>query len=191
MTSRTKSLSGATIISCFFDRIRRNVRSLEGSKSRTTLRALSASWLMRPAYCTVVVLSRVLFTGIPANGWVIFFRKKFAMQLFSLLPTFIVHHDCSHDSLMGLDALEGLFNFLRLKRDELRVGNRRNRTLLTILFLFSRWHQAGRQGCASVISCLQGVYFNLNLEFPNYTLSILKFGSSIAYRHRVYLRCDK
>lgn len=165
MTSRTKSLSGATIISCFFDRIRRNVRSLEGSKSRTTLRALSASWLMRPAYCTVVVLSRVLFTGIPENGWVIFFRKKCVMQLFSLLPTFIVHHNRSHDSLMGLDALEGLFNFLRLKGDELRVGNRRNRNFAYhSVFIFAM--TSGRQGCASVISCLQGVYFNSNLEFP-------------------------
>lgn len=65
MTTNRKSLSGATIISCFFDRTLRNVKSLPGSKSRTALLALSANWLIRPAYWTVVVLSNVLFTGIP------------------------------------------------------------------------------------------------------------------------------
>lgn len=65
ITIRMKSLSGATIISCFLERTRRNVMSLDGSRSRTTLRALSASWLIRPAYWTVVVLSSVDFTGIP------------------------------------------------------------------------------------------------------------------------------
>lgn len=61
------SLSGATIISCFLDLILRNVRSLEGSRSRTTLLALSANELIRPAYCTVVVLSKVVLIGIPKN----------------------------------------------------------------------------------------------------------------------------
>ncbi len=65
MTTNRKSLSGATIISCFFDRTLKNVKSLPGSKSRTALLALSANWLIRPAYWTVVVLSNVLFTGMP------------------------------------------------------------------------------------------------------------------------------
>lgn len=68
-TIRINSLSGATIISCFLDRIRRNVRSFEGSKSLTTLLALSASELIKPAYCTVVVLSNVVFIGIPKKNW--------------------------------------------------------------------------------------------------------------------------
>lgn len=62
-----KSLSGATMISCFFDLIRRNVRSLVGSKSRTTLRALSANCPINPAYCTVEVLSKVLLTATPTK----------------------------------------------------------------------------------------------------------------------------
>lgn len=67
MTIRIKSLSGATMISCFLERTRKKVRSLPGSKSRTTLRALSDNWLIRPAYCTVVELSSVLFTGMPTT----------------------------------------------------------------------------------------------------------------------------
>lgn len=65
MTIRMKSLSGATMISCFLERTRKKVRSLPGSKSRTTLRALSDNWLINPAYWTVVELSNVLFTGMP------------------------------------------------------------------------------------------------------------------------------
>lgn len=56
------------MISCFLERTRKKVRSLPGSKSRTTLRALSDNWLIRPAYCTVVELSKVLFTGIPVKA---------------------------------------------------------------------------------------------------------------------------
>lgn len=84
-TINMKSLSGATIISCFLDLILKNVRSFDGSKmgvynsiiliiyfhkwnlpkSRTTLRALSANCPISPAYCTVEVLSKVLFTATP------------------------------------------------------------------------------------------------------------------------------
>lgn len=67
MTIMMKSLSGAIIISCFFERILRNVKSLEGSRSRTTLRALSANCPISPAYCTVDVLSNVLFTATPKS----------------------------------------------------------------------------------------------------------------------------
>jgi hypothetical protein len=38
------------MISCFFDRNRRNVRSLVGSRSRITLRALAAMAVMCDAY---------------------------------------------------------------------------------------------------------------------------------------------
>lgn len=88
---------GATIISCFFDLIRRNVRSfyfiifLEmwrgvsindgptkilfsqnkkytcGSRSRITLFAFALSWLMSAEYCTVSALSRVVRMGIPSE----------------------------------------------------------------------------------------------------------------------------
>lgn len=67
ISKRVFSLPGATIISCFLERIRRNVRSLVGSRSRTTLLALSDSWLINPAYWTVVVLSIVVLIGIPVR----------------------------------------------------------------------------------------------------------------------------
>lgn len=53
------------MISCFFDLILKNVKSFEGSKSRTTLLALSVKELINPAYCTVVELSSVVLIGIP------------------------------------------------------------------------------------------------------------------------------
>ena len=53
MTTSKNSLSGATMISCFFDLIRRKVRSFCGSRSRITLRALAANWLMFAAYLCV------------------------------------------------------------------------------------------------------------------------------------------
>lgn len=65
ITINIKSLSGATIISCFFDRIRKNVKSFDGSKSRTTLRAFVDSKLIKPAYWIVVALSKVDRIGIP------------------------------------------------------------------------------------------------------------------------------
>ncbi|CAD6236663.1 GSCOCG00008225001-RA-CDS, partial [Cotesia congregata] len=49
-TIRINSLSGATMTSCFLLRIRKNVRSFVGSRSRTTERALSDNWLINPAY---------------------------------------------------------------------------------------------------------------------------------------------
>lgn len=55
-----------TIISCFLVRILKNVRSLVGSNSRTTLHALSASWLIKPAYWIVVALSKVDLIGMPS-----------------------------------------------------------------------------------------------------------------------------
>ena len=53
------------MISFFFDRTRRKVRSFCGSMSRTQLRACAARLCSRPAYCTVVELSSVVRTGIP------------------------------------------------------------------------------------------------------------------------------
>lgn len=44
------NLPGATIISCFLVRIRKNIKSFDGSKSRTTLLALSANCCINPAY---------------------------------------------------------------------------------------------------------------------------------------------
>ena len=49
MTINMYSFSGVTMISCFFERIRRKVRSLVGSMSRTVLRAFAVSWWIRPA----------------------------------------------------------------------------------------------------------------------------------------------
>lgn len=156
MTSNRKSLSGATRISCFFDRMRRKVRSLEGSKSRTTLRALSASWLISPAYCTVVVLSRVLFTGIPekVNKWSSSCNSENGQYLWTL--TFIVHHNRPNDSLVGLDSLQGLLNFLRLKRTWLMgvLVNRSELTMAMTWFCFA--------SCRNVKKSFQSF-------FPGYT----------------------
>lgn len=58
---------GAIMISCFLERTRRKVRSFVGSRSLTTLRALSVRPLMRPVYWMVVGLSSVLLMGIPRN----------------------------------------------------------------------------------------------------------------------------
>lgn len=66
MTIRRYSLSGATMISCFFDLILRKVRSFWGSMSRTVLLAFMVSWWRRPAYWTVVELSRVVRIGMPS-----------------------------------------------------------------------------------------------------------------------------
>jgi len=66
MTMRRYSRSGATMISCFFDRTRKKVKSFCGSKSRTQLRALAANWWRRPEYWTVVELSSVVLMGIPS-----------------------------------------------------------------------------------------------------------------------------
>lgn len=58
-------LPGATIISCFLDRILKKVRSFCGSMSRTVLLAFDVSCVIKPAYCTVVELSNVVLIGIP------------------------------------------------------------------------------------------------------------------------------
>lgn len=60
-------LPGATMISFFLERIRRNVRSFWGSISRTVLLAFMMKLCMRPAYWMVVELSMVLLMGIPAG----------------------------------------------------------------------------------------------------------------------------
>lgn len=53
------------MISCFFDLILRKVRSFWGSISLTVLFAFMVSWWRRPAYWTVVELSRVVLIGMP------------------------------------------------------------------------------------------------------------------------------
>ena len=105
-TINMKSLSGATIISCFLDLILKNVRSFDGSekgiyewiiliiyfhkwnspKSRTTLRALSANCPISPAYCTVEVLSKVLFTATP---------KTNTELLYAISVAWVFHWCCS------------------------------------------------------------------------------------------------
>lgn len=59
-------LPGATMISCFLDLILRKVRSFWGSMSRTVLLAFMVSWWRRPAYWTVVELSKVVRMGMPS-----------------------------------------------------------------------------------------------------------------------------
>jgi len=61
-----KNSPGATMISFFLERTRRKVSSFWGSMSRTQLRAWAERLCSRPAYCTVVELSIVVRTGIPA-----------------------------------------------------------------------------------------------------------------------------
>jgi len=65
MTINMKSLSGETIISCFFERIRKNVRSFWGSKSLMTLLALAASCEISAEYWRVLLESRVDLIGTP------------------------------------------------------------------------------------------------------------------------------
>jgi len=62
-----KGLPGATMISFFLERTRRNMSSFCGSTSRTQLRACMDRLCSSPAYCTVVELSIVVRTGIPAH----------------------------------------------------------------------------------------------------------------------------
>lgn len=53
------------MISFFLERTRRKVRSFWGSMSRMVVLAFIRSWWISPAYWTVLVLSRVVFMGIP------------------------------------------------------------------------------------------------------------------------------
>merc|ERR1719281_49770 len=54
------------MISCLRERTRKKVRSFCGSRSRTTLRALAASWEIKAEYCKVYLLSRVDRIGTPS-----------------------------------------------------------------------------------------------------------------------------
>lgn len=63
---------GATRISCFFVRIRKKTSSFVGSMSRIVVRALSASDLIRAAYCCVTLLSRLERIGMPRKDLVVF-----------------------------------------------------------------------------------------------------------------------
>jgi len=65
-TTRRYSKHGAHMISFFLDLMRRKVSSLLGSKSLTVLLAFWVSEQSRPAYCTVVELSRVVRIGMPS-----------------------------------------------------------------------------------------------------------------------------
>jgi len=66
ITTIMYSFSGAHIISCFFDRSLRNVSSFWLSSSRTVLRAFWIKLWMRPVIWTVLVVSIVVFSGIPS-----------------------------------------------------------------------------------------------------------------------------
>lgn len=59
------SLPGAIMISFFFDRTLRKVRSFWGSMSLTIPRAFMSNWCILAAYWTVLALSRVLLMGMP------------------------------------------------------------------------------------------------------------------------------
>lgn len=72
-------LPGATMISCFFDLILRKVRSFWGSISRTVLLAFTVSWWRRPAYWTVVELSKVVRIGMPIT------RFNFGLKFFLII----------------------------------------------------------------------------------------------------------
>uniref|UniRef100_A0A6G5A960 Secreted protein n=1 Tax=Rhipicephalus microplus TaxID=6941 RepID=A0A6G5A960_RHIMP len=62
-----KTLSGDIIISCFLVRIRRNVKSFPGSRSRRVLRACSHSRVTSVAYCIVVTLSNDVLMAAPSD----------------------------------------------------------------------------------------------------------------------------
>merc|ERR1719382_23395 len=66
LTQHGNSFSGATMISCFFVRTRRKVRSFCGSRSRTTDLAFIASCERFAAYCVVMDVSMVERIGMPS-----------------------------------------------------------------------------------------------------------------------------
>lgn len=82
-------LPGATMISCFLDLILRKVKSFWGSMSRTVLLAFIVSWWRRPAYWTVVELSKVVLIGMPVMrfnlGLNFFFDYKSNMHIVEIL----------------------------------------------------------------------------------------------------------
>lgn len=82
-------LPGATMISCFFDLILRKVKSFWGSISRTVLLAFIVSWWRRPAYWTVVELSKVVLIGMPVMrfhlGLIFFSDYKSNMHIVEIL----------------------------------------------------------------------------------------------------------
>lgn len=54
------------MISCFFDLIRKNLRSFSVSSFLMTERDLTVKWEIREAYCTVRSLSKVLLMAMPS-----------------------------------------------------------------------------------------------------------------------------
>lgn len=79
---------GAIMISFFLERILRKVRSFWGSISLTVTRAFITSCWMRPAYWTVLALSRVLLMGIPGT-------RGSPLQELSYWLKFHIWHQCS------------------------------------------------------------------------------------------------
>ena len=61
-----RTFSGATRISCFFERMRRKVRSFCGSRLRTAERALAASPRSCEDICSATAVSSVLRMGAPS-----------------------------------------------------------------------------------------------------------------------------
>jgi hypothetical protein len=76
-----KSLSGAMISSYFLLLTRTKVKSFCGSMSRTTLRALLVNCIIKPAYWTVVELSRVERIGIPSLSMIMAPVTPFAAEM--------------------------------------------------------------------------------------------------------------
>lgn len=87
-------LPGATMISCFFDLILRKVRSFWGSMSRTVLLVFIVSWWRRPAYWTVVELSKVVLIGMPVTrfncGLKIYSDYKRNMHIVEILARYLL-----------------------------------------------------------------------------------------------------
>lgn len=122
------SLPGAIMISFFFDRILRKVRSFWGSMSLTTLRAFMSSCWICPAYWTVLELSRVLLIGMPIKDrsqetlqteqrlycfftYILINHKQItALNNFVETDTFCINNDDSLHSFLWLNSLECLLH---------------------------------------------------------------------------------
>lgn len=132
--SSCSSLPGATMISCFFERILRNVKSFCGSISLTQVRALLVNWWINPAYWVVVELSIVVRMGMPKNKsiqWcILIVWFKVNCIFLSNVLTLLVYNYSSNYSLVWLDPLQRFLDLrLNLRKNVLKLCSFENLSL--------------------------------------------------------------
>lgn len=118
-------LPGATMISCFLDLILRKVRSFWGSMSRTVLLAFMVSWWRRPAYWTVVELSKVVRMGMPST------RFNYGLNIFFF--SFYKSNRCI------IEILENTGNFKKEEKVMTHITHWNNFTLFPSNLSASTW----------------------------------------------------